>query len=341
MLSNEPPIAADDTKPRAPIAERPNRPAIKRRVPDTVYDNYPDYDEKKGGCANSLLLFALLGGAFAMFAAIVGLAGLAGYRDGVNDKAAYTARTSVAIVSTQRAGIAQDRQNGNWELVLSRCQYLQTLTPGDTGMQACISEASTALAVPATPLPTDAPANANTIQPTTAVQAPQATLAPNIITATPAPVANPLDKLLAQAKAQIEFGKTENLENARELLEAIRSQDKTYQQRTVEPQLCQVYENLGSTYNAERRLSEMVIVINNGLLMQCKFERKDWAFTVDAATLYLSAKGYADAGNLTQAIRVYRTMAQRGQLLYQNAKELACNAFRAGNDAAAVSAYCS
>lgn len=339
MLSNEPPVSADDTKPRPPVGLRPDRPVIKRKVPDTVYDSYNDYDEKQGGCRNSLFFVAILGGAFLMFVAIVALAGLAGYRDGVNIKSTFAANTRVAVLSTQKAAIVSDQQNGNWEIVLARCQFLQTLTPGDTAMQNCVSQAGTALAV--TPLPTTIIPAQTIPQATTAVQPVQNSPVPNIITPTPAPVANPLQTLMDKAKAEIDLGKTENLENAREMLEAVRSQDKTFQQRTVETQLCKVYETLGRTYDLERRLSEMVIVINNGLLMQCRFERKDWAFTVDAATLYLSAQGYADANNLAQAIRVYKLMFQRGMGLYQNTKELACNAFRNGNDGAAVSAYCS
>jgi hypothetical protein len=246
-------------------------------------------------------------------------------------------------LNTQQAAISIDQQNGNWELVLSRCQYVLTLVPGDVGAQSCVEQAVTAIAAATTPPPVGTPAPDATLPINAPTQSPAVipnNPTPPIITPTPQATADPLATLLIQAKAQIAEGKTENLETAREMLEAIRSQDKTYSQREVESQLCTIYETLGSTYNLERRLSEMVIVINKGLTMQCRFGRKDWSFTVDAAQLYLSASAYSAAGNLPQAARVYRLMFQRGMEYYQNTKELACGVFRQANDSGAVSQYC-
>src|ERR1700694_1187400 len=136
MLSSEPPIAADDTQPRVPIIQPLDR------MPS---DPEGDAEPSPGGCSNPrLILFVILSLLF-LFAAIVGLAGVAGFRDGTNDFRTRQVNTQVADINTQVAHISQDVQANRWNLVLVRCAYVATLQPGDITMANCIKQAQQVL----------------------------------------------------------------------------------------------------------------------------------------------------------------------------------------------------
>ncbi len=338
-MNHEPPLSADDTRPRpaivVPDAPRGDpRPVLKKPPLTTVYDDTSLFDDKpRSGCASPLLVVFTLAALFALFIGVVGLAAAAGYRDGRTESVTRAAGTQIALVATQRAAIRTDTDSGNYELLLVRCQYVAAQVPGDATMPACIATAAFILSATPTALPASP-----TLPPATRTLTPTRTLSG---VATGAPVASggdpSLPDLFAQAQTAVTAGKVEDLERARDLLEALRGIDATWNQRQVEPLLCGVYESLGNSYDATRRLSEMVIVVNKALKMTCRIDSK-WTFTVYAAQLYLDAKGYLDAGNYPQAIRVYKRLMDVAST-YQDTPDLACDAFRKGGDNAAVSFY--
>jgi len=342
IVNYEPPLSADDTRPRSPIAV-PNephgdpRPVLKKPPLTTVYDDTSLFDApSRPGCASPLLVVFTLAALLALFIGVVGLAAAAGYRDGRTDSATRAAGTQIALVATQRIAIGTDSDSGNYELLLVRCQYVAAQVPGDVTMRACIATAAFALSATPTMLPASPtlPAATRTSTPT---RAPSGTPAS---TGVPVNSGDPsLPDLFAQAQTAVTAGKVEDLERARDLLEALRGVDIAWNQRQVEPLLCGVYESLGNVYDSARRLSEMVIVISKALTMTCRLDpSKSWAFTVNAAQLYLTAKGYLDAGNYPQAIRVYKRMMDSSPT-FQDTSDLACEAFRKGGDNAAVSFY--
>jgi tetratricopeptide (TPR) repeat protein len=363
MPIQEPPLSADDTRPGAALgpievpferrdvrgpasrgtgepaaggsAEPPvaPRPVIKRAPLTTVYDDLWDEPAARSGCGNPLLVLFSVVATAVMVLAIVGLAGLAGYRDGVNDSATRAAQTRVAVLSTQRSAITADLQVGNWEILLARCQYVATLVPADSAAAACIQTATGALNAPTGTTPPTAVPTSTPTPPSNAVKTGSPAVPPPTTDARAQ-----LPGLITQAQAQIKIGELDNLEKARDLLEAVRTVDPLYEQRQVEPALCGVYERLGTIYDSVGRLSEMVIVINKALNMTCRLNRTDWAFTVNAAQLYLDAKAYLDAGNLKDAVRVYREL-MRIAPGYQNTKDLACQAFKQAGDSAATASY--
>lgn len=324
MIDHEPPVSADDTQPRAPIIV----PLEREPDPDAIV--IPD---EPRGCSNPLLIVFVTLCLLLLFVATVGLACVAGYRDGVNDAAIYAARTKVAVLGTQRAYIITDQQSANWEAALVRCQYVGTLQPADPAISKCINDAQRALSATATATITPTLA-LPTVTPTTLAS----TAPPSASTPGPSTASTGFDPQEWYARAQEEL-RNGNLEQARDLLEAVRGADPTFNQKEVETALCSTYETLGSQYDRERRLSEMVIVINKALKMNCRLSpNANWEFTINAAQLYLDAKGYLDAGNYAQADSVFRKL-MRLTTIYQNTKELACQAFAKAGDTDALKTY--
>ncbi len=70
--------------------------------------------EPRRGCGNRLMVGLVLVALLLMCVTMVGLAGVAGYRDGVNDAATYAINTQIGAVSTQIPHITQDVQDGRW-----------------------------------------------------------------------------------------------------------------------------------------------------------------------------------------------------------------------------------
>jgi tetratricopeptide (TPR) repeat protein len=273
-------------------------------------------------------------GSVGLSLSIIVLSGLVGYQDGAKIAGTRRAETLFEAINVQRTNIAQDLASENYVLALERCYYLATLIPNDPQANQCILNqisAATVTAPPIPPLPSNPPPSNATLAPTLTPSKPATT--------TPLPATrSPLEILLAQAQTEFAKSTVEGYDAARESLEAIRAVDPRFQQRTVEPLLCRSYEALGGYYEQNRRLSEMVLVMDKALKINCSLKRTDWGFTINAAQLYLSAKGYLDAGNLPQAVRVYREL-MRIAPTFQNTKTLACEAFRLGGDTAAISQY--
>ncbi len=312
-MDYEPEISAEDTQPRAPIVVPLERPQ----------ETLP---EEPRGCANPLLLLFVLLSLVILFVATVGLAGVAGYRDGVNDAATYAARTRVAVLGTQRALIGSDLQSTNWESALARCEYVGTLQPGDPGIAKCIDDAQRALS--ATPTPTTTP----TSLPLTATLAP--TLA---LTATQSQAVSPQSvsqELMARAQEELRKGQ---YETAIPMFEAVLA-DPTFSRQEIVPVLCSTYEKYGSQLDSEGRVSEMVVVISKAIKMSCRLTRNDWEFTINAAQLYLDAKGYLDAGNYTSADKVFRRLMAL-TTSYQDTKVLGCQTFAKVGDTDASTQY--
>lgn len=330
MLNSElPPILDDDTRPRPPV----NLSAPTESEP--VYGDVVEVDQSRRGCANRLLILFVLASFLFLCAATVGLAGLAGYQDGVKLAATSQMNTEISDIGTQESHISQDQQSGRWEPVLARCQYVATLRPGDPAMENCINQAELALSA--------TPTLSATFTPTTAASVPTtvSSLVPVVVSdVTPTVTVNPTDALLLDlwTRAQEAFRQNQ-YETARSYLEALQEADKTYNAHDVVGMLCSTYEALGTIYQNPAQLSQMVIVMTKALTINCTLQRTDWAFTVNAAELYLDAKGYLAAGDYSRADTVFKRFIAMAPG-YLNGKTLACQAFAKAGDTTATQTYC-
>ncbi len=214
-------------------------------------------------------------------------------------------------------------------------------------MGQCIAQAELRLSATPTPLPSATATVTLTPDPPTATVSPAlpVPIATGIATgaATQAgagPTANPTTAILQEFLARAQEAIRQNqYESAVAYLEAIREADKTFDANEVFNTLCSSYETLGRNYEASNQLSEMVVVINKALAMNCKLQDNNWSFTVDVVELYLSAKGYLDAGNYALADQVFLKLMNI-DTGYLDSKTLACQAFSKAGDTSALQTYC-
>jgi tetratricopeptide (TPR) repeat protein len=300
LADREPDRSLEDTQPR-PI-----------RAPQDAMG------ESRGGCGNPLLVGLVAVTLLVMAVATIALAAIAGWRDGGIARQTQRAVALVATLDRQATLGWQDIANQQYELAFSRCDYVVTLQPFYPEMHACMSTAQAALN--ATPTPTATP---TPIPPT-----PTPSLTP------PSGGFSP-EELFARGQEAV---RRTDYESAMGWLEALRALDASYRRQDVEDMLVQIYLALGQQYRFEGRLSEMVNVIEKALKIR-PLTGTDWGFTVDAAKLYMSARGYLDAGNAALAAQVFARLMATAPTFSSDTKALACQAFAAAGDVANAQKY--
>jgi tetratricopeptide (TPR) repeat protein len=298
-----PPDPLEDTQPRRiqlPPTEEPARP----------------------GCFNSLMVAGVILIGLVMSFAAIALAGVAGWRDGGIARQTQQAAALVGTLDRQATLAGQNLAEGQYEMALNRCQYVLTLQPFYPNVRPCLATAQAGLNPTATPTPL----------PPTAT----ATQAPVVPTFTPPPAGSfSPEALLARGREALTASQ---FEDAVKWLEAVRSSDATYQRRDVEALLLQAYQSLGTTYRFEGRFSEMVFVMEKALKLD-PLSKTDWRFTIDAAKLYLSARGYLDANDFALAAQVFNNLMAMAPAFSTDTKVLACKAFAAAGDSGAMARY--
>ncbi|MDW8300717.1 MAG: hypothetical protein RML95_15400, partial [Anaerolineae bacterium] len=256
-----------------------------------------------------------------MFVAVVSLAGIAGWRDGGIARQTQRAIALAGTLEGQLTLAANDLVNQQYSLARGRCQYILEQQPFNRSAAACLSTAQAGLLATATPTP--APPTAT---PTPLPQTPTPTRASGAFTP---------EELFARGQ---EAMRRSDWESAMSWLEALRALDGTFRRREVEDMLVTVYQALGNQYRFEGRLSEMVVVIEKALKIRA-LPDTDWQFTINVTKLYLSARGYLDAGNYALAAEVFTTLMEIAPN-YLNTRELACRAFNAAGDSASSARFC-
>ncbi len=311
LLSQEPPQAPEDTQPR-PVVTLPDE------------DTQPQVIAPRAGCADRLMITGVWLAMIGIFVAAVALAGVAGWRDGGVAKRQTQAATLITAVAHQATLARADLDGGRYELALARCAHISTLQPLNPGARACLSTAQAALSAtatftrtPVTPTPTRTP--------TATLPAP----------ATPG-AASSAEELYAQAQTAF---RNEDYEAAMKWLEALRGlpADST-RRKEVEDLLVQTYLALADQYRFDGRYGEMVVVIRKALKIR-PLPGTDWEFTAYAAELYLSARTYLDAGNVAEASKVFETLMSQAPAFSSDTKSLACQAFAAAGNRAAMTKY--
>jgi tetratricopeptide (TPR) repeat protein len=308
----EPEFSPDDTQPRRPVVVPPDTSDSADEAPG---------EQPAGGCGNRLLVVLTVLALFLLFAASVGLSGLAGWRDGVVIMQTRKAATLVAYVGGQATLAHDDCDQGHYELCYERCKFIATQQPFYPGMDACMSYAQLVLSVTPTTLPSVAP--------------PTPTLGPTLSVTTGDGGDYSLEDLFARAQEAV---RTSDYESAMKWLEALRGKDAEFHRKEVEDLLVKTYQALGNQYKYEGRLSEMIIVIRKALKIR-PLPDTDWEFTINAAELYLSAKGYLDAQNYALAASVFGRLMDIAPT-FMDTKTLACQAFSGAGDTAAFAKYC-
>ncbi|MCE7946296.1 MAG: hypothetical protein DYG88_02600 [Chloroflexi bacterium CFX4] len=287
-----------------------------RRIPLPIEE-----EAAPSGCGNTLLIGTVALFLLFMFVAVVGLAGVAGWRDGTTARSTQRALALSGTLDGQRTLAANDLANGQFSLARGRCQYILEQLPFNREATDCLSTAQAGLLATATPTPA----------PPTATPTPQ----PETPTATPQSGAFTPEELFARGQEAL---RRSDWESAMSWLEALRALDGTFRRREVEDMLVSAYQALGNQYRFEGRLSEMVVVIEKALKIRA-LPDTDWQFTINATKLYLSARGYLDAGNFALAAQVFANLMEIAPS-YLNTRELACRAFASAGDSANSARFC-
>ncbi|HRE48661.1 MAG TPA: hypothetical protein PLD47_13130 [Aggregatilineales bacterium] len=283
-------------------------------------DDYFD-DAPRRGCGNTLLISMVILMMLVMSFAVIGIAGFLGWRDGGTARRATQAVAVAATLDRQATLARTNLDDGQWELAFTRCDYVATLQPLYAEMAACKATAQAALNATATPTPTETPI-------------------PTVITSTPTTTPPPAgafapEELLTRAQESV---RRTDYETAMRWLEALRAVDASYKRGEVEQLLLTVYQALGSQYRFEGRLGEMIVVIEKAFKINA-LSNTDWGFTVNAAKLYLSARGYLEAGNYPLAAQVFARLMSIAPAFSDDTKTLACKAFASAGDTISAAQY--
>ena len=224
IVHYEPEIAPDDTSPREAVA-----PVI------TTFERSGTEPEEleeqpRPGCGSPLLIAAVTLALLCLFVTSVGLAALAGWRDGNQIKSTRQASTLVANLAEQATLSRDDCDQGRYELCIARCQYVSTLQPSYPGMAACIANAEIALS--ATPTPTVAPTSVP----------PTLTPSPTFAAASDGSISR--EELLARGEEAV---RNSDYESAMKWLEALRGVDADFRRKDVEDMLVKTYRGTRRT----------------------------------------------------------------------------------------------
>jgi len=312
-LDREPQISPDDTQPRKPVTL--SEPAV------TTEDTQPRPVET--GCTNRLLVIITVVALIAIFFATVGLAAYAGVRDGQQDFRTRAAATQAFAFDDQATRGAQDLADQQYEGALAHCGYVLTQQPYYPGVARCAMTAQAALSATPTPSPTFT----STALPPSATP----TLPPVETAAGSADASITIDSQIGLAEQAY---RSNDYERAQSLLEALRGRpDLNDKQRsTIDDDLFNTYIALAGQYKFDGNLSAMVIVIKAAEKIR-SLQDTQWPGELDAAELYLSARGDYDAGNYAQAAKVFPTLLTRYPT-YLDAKTLGCASFAKAGDSA-------
>lgn len=316
-MSSVPPVSspqggdqpAQDQPPGAPVPPLETQAASLLAEPDDwARGRIPDQHEEEAtspGYARPLMLATVMFGTACLCLAMIGLAGFAGYRDGLATNDARVTQTLATGIAQQYATGAADLQAGYAELAAARFEWIvetiQAPTEYALDSPVQLAVARTIAAFTDTPMPTPSP----TVTPT-----PPAT---DTLTPAPSP-SGTATRDLAQDPAHIyeQALTAERLgryEEAIEWLDALIALDPTYKRAEVQEKLVEVLTAQGRIYllgmneDGQDRLARGVYLIY----------RADEIGTVQPEWLlghaifverYINARNYVNGGYYETAIPI-------------------------------------
>lgn len=279
----------DDTQPRLPAAF-PDRP---------THFITPDEDNADDG-PGCLVWSVVFGFMLLLALGVVGLAGLAGWNEGLRVAIGNATATQSSEIVAQCARIPQDLASGSFGLAQRRFESLGAFTPPPP----CVAQlAPTATAAYLASLPTNTPTPTPTLLPSS-TPTPEVTQEPS----TPFPTSASgfdLNKLLAEAQQLLSAGK---FNEAIDTLDALAAIDHTFETVTVDRLLYQALTSEArNLFRSGQNLAQAILLTNRaeqyGNVGDLSYERY-------IAELYLQAQIYRDV-NFAQAIRLLT------QIVYQ------------------------
>ncbi|MEB2289113.1 MAG: hypothetical protein OZ934_13485 [Anaerolineae bacterium] len=301
---DEPPVAEEDTRPRAPVVA-PAAGALGLAEPpiDPLADTAPNI--VAGLPARRLLLILTLGAPLCLCLLLVGFSGFAGYRDGLaTNDARFTQEVATSIAEQYRIGVS-DLTQGYAELAADRFAWIvETVgAPADfAGDSAELLATARAIASytptpPPTATPTPSPMPTPTLTPTA-----QATAAPEDA---PNSLEDPaqLYERAAMAMSVMRY------EEALEWLDALRALAPDYRAAEVEAMLIEALTQQGRMYLRGQNPDGADMLARGVLLIY----RANDIRPVEPSTLlgeaifvemYINARNYVNGGYYDNALPI-------------------------------------
>lgn len=307
----EPPVADDDTQPREPVAPPEAYPTQDEQTAALMADPKewakrparPVEQQRPPG--RPLLMATVMLGAVCLCLMMVGLAGFAGYRDGLATNDAAVTRTLATGIAQQYATGVSDLQAGYAELAAARFAWIveEIQAPTQYALDSPLQLAVARTIAAYTPTPFPTPTVTPTPQPSATV-----TLTPEPTqpaTVTLEPLQDPA-YYYNQATVAMTVGR---YEEALEWWDALIAQFPAHRPAEVQTALLEVLTKLGREYltgsneDGEDQLARGVILIRRA--DELGSVEPEWLVsTADFAEMYINARNYINGGNYAQALVV-------------------------------------
>jgi tetratricopeptide (TPR) repeat protein len=312
--SLEPPVDADDTQPRPAAGEDASidtRLAAEEPPVDPQDDTAPRPPALPPAARPTLLLAVVVLSALCLCVMLVGVAGFAGYRDGLATNDARITQTLATGIAEQYALGVEDLQNQRFELAIARFGWIGTLQPAPDYLRdspQLLALASTMNAYTSTPTVTPTP----TIPPTQPVT-PTPTVSPTApVEASSTPSGSDPARLYDEAyNAMI----VNDYETAIEWLDSLIALDPTHRPQEVRAMLLEALTLQGRAYlrgqneDGEDMLARGVLLIYRADDIG-QVEPPSLLYEADFAERYLNARNYVNGGNYQAAIPILQRLCE-------------------------------
>jgi len=319
--TREPALSPDDTQPQ-PMVDGPRTagPWVRPELPPAEDDTSPrpPRSPRAGATpARPLLMVMVMVLMLCICATSVGLAGVAGYRDGLATNEAKATQTIATEIADQYAAAVGDMDAGLYELAIARFEWIvETVRPparylGDSAAR--LSAARTAAAV--TPSPTSAPTEAATSTPTFTPEPTRTPVPAPATEATPAPDMSDPEYLYDQAARASRLGR---YEEAIEWLRSLQALDPNHRPQEAHAMLMEALTLQGTIYlrganeDGEDKLARGVLLIYEASDLG-RVEPQGLLYEADVAERYLNARNYLNGGNYAQAIAILEQLCAEAE----------------------------
>jgi len=250
--------------------------------------------------ARPMLLLTIMLSTLCICLTLVGMAGVAGYRDGLATSHAKSTQAQATEIADQYALAMDDLQQGRYELAIARLSWIvQTVQPGREYMQdspELLALASTMNAASDTPMPTTTFTPSPSPSPTTSAP----------VEISPTPGATDPDTLYNQAAGAMA---RQDYEEAILWLDSLRAAAPDHRPQETQAMLMEALVTLGKTYiyganaDGEDKLARGIFLLYRANEIE-PVEPQSLMYEADFAERYLNARNYLIGGNTAAALPV-------------------------------------
>ncbi len=325
LPDGEPPLHPDDTQPRAPVE-------VRLRADEPPFDPGADTAPRAAWTpapGRALLLALVMAGSVCLCLLMIGLAGVAGYRDGLATNDARVTQTLATGVAEQYQMGVDDLENGFPGLAEARFAWIvETLRAPTQYARDSAQRLVTARAVNAyTPTPqptaTRTPAPTDSVTRTPEQPTPALALSPE---STALPTLSPLEDpayLYNQAETAMMFT---DYEDAIQLLESLRALDPGYRQAETTAMLQEALINQARIYltgqnkDGQDRLQRGVLLMTQAQELGSISANQQWLVgQANFVQSYILARDYVNGGFYAEALPILQDLcAQNCDWSYPN-----------------------